>query len=113
MTHLDRTEVRSMINDVLMGWHSDTVSREVLTNIALDKIEKHLEKINNKVSEHEKIININLPHNISLCPQVVTIKKLEENMITGRALRTYIFAGFGIMGTLFSVGFIIYQIVIK
>lgn len=77
MTNKDRNEIKDMIHDILSGWHSETVAREEVTNMNLDSIKEHLKKINGKVSEHEKIINVNLPHNIALCPQRKIIMDLD------------------------------------
>jgi len=74
----ERSEVREMIQSTLSGWHEATVQREKLINISLNSIDAHLEKLNGKVSEHEKIINQNIPHTIALCPQAKTIEELKE-----------------------------------
>ena len=81
MTAKERIEVKELLHDILSGWQARTDSQIEVTNNSLSNIEVHLEKINGKVSEHEKIININLPHNISLCPQNAIINDLKTSMI--------------------------------
>ena len=103
MTIEERGEVRDMIHDILSGWEANTVAREEITNISLVKIDKHLEKINNKVAEHEKTINTNLPHNISHCSQTEIIKTLTDNMITSKTVKKTVYIGFGIIATLVTI----------
>lgn len=81
MTPNDRTEVREMIHSTLEGWEKATVARESMTLIALEKIEGHLRKINGSIASHDKIINANLPHNISLCPQAPVIEEIRDTII--------------------------------
>jgi hypothetical protein len=82
----DRTEVREMIHATLEGWEKATVAREIMTLKTLDKIEKHLDRMNGSIALHEKIINTNLPHNIALCPQAETIKEIRDVVIGEKAV---------------------------
>ena len=77
MTQKDRSEIREMIHGILSGWHATTTAQNDITNASLGDIKDHLIKINGKVVEHEKIINVNLPHNIALCPQKDIIEELK------------------------------------
>ena len=113
MTATDRTEVRQMIESTLKGWHSETVLREITTNKSLDNIDKHLASLNGKVAEHEKIINVNLPHTVTNCVQADAIKEIRDNMITGRAVRNAIIIGIASSGTLFSILFIVYKTLVE
>ncbi len=64
---------QQMIATLLNTWHSDTVIRETNIEKALDKIDKHLEKLNGKVVEHERLINqlkIDGVEHIIKCPVV-------------------------------------------
>ena len=68
-----------------------------------DEVNKKLDKLNGTVSGHEKIISENLPHDISHCSQAETIKKLEENMVSGKAVKKTIYIGIAILGTLITI----------
>jgi hypothetical protein len=81
MTQTDRSEVREMIKGILSGWHDSTVEREKLIYLSLNNIDSHLEKLNGKVSSHEKTILENLPHSIAHCPQTQTIKEIHDAMV--------------------------------
>lgn len=52
-----------------------------MTLIALERIEGHLKKINGSIVSHDKIINANLPHDISHCSQSETIKEIRDKII--------------------------------
>lgn len=82
MTVQDRTEVREMIHGILSGWQAQTTAQNDVTNASLDKIEKHLVRINGSIASHEKIISANLPHNVSLCPQEPIIKEIRDKIIS-------------------------------
>lgn len=113
MTTRDREEVRTMLEDILTGWRQGYENHISHTNLNLEKIEKHLEKLNGKVAEHEKIIDQNLPHNISHCPQSGTIKNLEDNMITSKALKTYLAGSVTVIAAIFSVIYVIFEIILN
>lgn len=113
MTLTDRNEVREMIVATLGGWHSETVIREVTTNKALDKIEKHLEQLNGKVAAHEKTLNQNIPHTIDKCAQSGAIQEIRDSMITGRAVARAIIIGISSTGALASILFILFEMFIK
>lgn len=61
--------------------------RDILMQQSLNKIDTHLEKLNGKVAEHEKIINQNIPHNISLCPQQETIVEIHDTVTKLSAIK--------------------------
>ena len=103
MTQKDRTEVREMITTTLSGFHSDTVLREITTNKSLDKIEKHLEKLNDKVAKHEETILKNLPHTIAHCNQKKVIQEIRDNMISRKAVIAAILIAIPLAGTIFGV----------
>jgi hypothetical protein len=103
MTAKDKVEVREMMNDIFGN--------------TLHNIEEHLKNSNGKLEihegkleEHGRIINQNLPHNISHCAQVGTIEKLKEDMISAKAIRNYIIAAFGVMGTVIGVIYVLFEI---
>ena len=81
MTQKDRSETREMIQVTLAGWHDSTVEREKLIYLSLNNIDSHLEKLNGKVSSHEKIILENLPHSIDHCPQTPVIKEIRDAVL--------------------------------
>ena len=60
------------------------------TNIALLKIEKHLETINGSVALHTKVIAENLPHREDLCPKKEIIDEIRDNMVSRKAIVTSI-----------------------
>ncbi len=61
------------------------------------EIRGRLDKLNGSVARHEKVINENIPHSIDHCPQAGTIKDLQENLITGKAIKKTIYIGFTII----------------
>jgi len=88
MTGEDRSEVREMIVTVLNGFHKSNVERDKQTELrekliyaSLNNIDGRLDKLNGKVSEHEKTILENLPHSIAHCNQSDSIKELHDAMI--------------------------------
>ena len=113
MTHRDRQETQAMLHDILSGWRAGYESHIEVTNLALQKIEKHLEKLNGTVASQQKIIDQNLPHNIAHCSQVKNIEELKENMITGKAIRNYIYGAIGIMGALTGILYVIFEILVR
>ena len=62
-----------------------------------------LDKITTKVDEHEKIITVNLPHNINLCPQREIIETLKENMINNNAVKKTIIVGVSVIVSLITI----------
>ena len=83
MTPQDRTEVREMLVSILQGWHSDTVIRETNTEKALNKIETHLEKLNGKVYEHEKLIGqlkIEGVQHLVNCPVAPKVEEITKDI---------------------------------
>jgi hypothetical protein len=54
--------------------------RDFVMQQSLNKIDEHLGRLNGKVAEHEKILNINIPHTIDRCPQNDTIMGLHDGM---------------------------------
>ena len=81
MTQTDRTEVREMIHGILSGWHAATTAQNDMTNQSLERIEKHLVKLNGSVAEHERVILENLPHSIDHCPQAPVIKEIRDAVL--------------------------------
>lgn len=103
MNQVDRGEVREMIHDILSGHQARIESQNVVINAGLERIEKHLIKLNGSVAAHEKIITQNLPHNISLCPQAENIKTLNDSMVTGKAIKGAIYRGIAITATIAGI----------
>lgn len=100
-----------MLEDILSGWKKGYEGLAISTNTSLISIEKHLEKLNGKVAEHERIINQNLPHNVSHCSQVETIRELQDNMITIKALKTYLAGTIAIISGVISAIYIIFDLI--
>lgn len=67
------------------------------------EIKGRLDKLNGSVARHEKVINEHLPHSIDHCPQAGSIKDLQENMITTKAIKKTLYVGFGIICALIGV----------
>lgn len=102
-----------MLHDILSGYQARNESAFDTFNLGLQKIDRHLEKLNGSVATHERIINQNLPHNIAHCSQAENIERLKENMITGKAIRNYIYGAIGIMGTLTGILYVVFEILIR
>jgi hypothetical protein len=113
MTAKDRSEIREMIHGILSGWEAATVAREEVTNVSLKGIEDHLGRINGTVGKHEKTINDNLPHTIANCAQKDTIQEIRDSMISAKAVRNAIVLSITATGTLFSILFILYKLLIE
>jgi hypothetical protein len=109
----DREEIRTMLHEVIDPWQKGREQTDRLMNISLNNIDHHLDKLNSKVAEHEKTINIHLPHTVQHCPQVEIIEKLKDNMISGKTIRNTIIGSIGLCGTLFGMFFIIYKVFIE
>jgi len=102
-----------MIHGMLSGWEANTISREEITNIRLGEISEHLKRINGTIAKHEKVINENLPHNITHCPQTERIKTLEDNQITTKAVKKTLYIGFTIICTLIAAVWAVIDLVIR
>jgi dsDNA-specific endonuclease/ATPase MutS2 len=74
------------------------------------EIKGRLDRLNGNVARHEKIINENLPHDVSMCTQSDAIKKLQDNMVTERAVKKTLYIGFGIICTLIGAIFAVVEI---
>ena len=74
-------------------------------------INARLDKLNGKVAEHEKIINQNVPHNISHCVQTKTIEEIRDNMITSKSLKRVSVTIIGSAASITAMVWIIIQIV--
>jgi hypothetical protein len=103
MTKEERTEIREMIHGMLSGWEANTISREEITNVRLGEISEHLKRINGSVAKHEKIINDNLPHNITHCPQAEKIAELDRNMISDKSVKKTLYTGIAIISTVVAI----------
>jgi len=106
MTKQDHIELRETIESTLKGWHNDIVLREVITNKSLDNIDKHLEKLNGKISAHEQFINVNKAN-------IETIPLIRDSIVSGKAVRNAIIIGITSAGTLFSIFFILWKLIIE
>jgi len=113
MTQKDRTEVRDMIHDILSGWEAKTESREEIINLNLIDIKDHLKKLNGTVASHTRIIADNLPHTIVHCPQAEIIEKLNNNMVSEKAVKKTVIMGVTIICTLITIIWGIMEIFIK
>jgi len=103
MNVADEKKTRQIFTD-LIAPHLVTQASDIKqTNITLLKIEQHLEKINNKVADHRKIINENLPHTIVHCSQIETIGKIRDNMISRKAIVSAIIIAIPLTGAIFGI----------
>lgn len=84
----ERSEIREMIHGALEGYVHDVMQQNTMTNLSLSKIDKHLEKLNGKIVEHEKIINENLPHGIIHCSQTKNIEGIKRYIENKRFLKS-------------------------
>jgi len=96
----ERTEVREMLHDILAGWQATNTAQADMTNLALGEIKEHLMKLNGKVADHEKLINIHLPHSVRNCVQTEVLEDLKKNMISGKAVRNSIILSIGSFASL-------------
>jgi hypothetical protein len=64
------------------------------------EVKARLDKLNDSVARHEKIINEHLPHSIAHCPQVKAIEELQDNMITSKAVKKTLYIALGVICTL-------------
>ena len=109
MTAQDRTEVRAMLNDVLLPY----LGEDGTIRTSLTRIDKYLEKLNGTVASHEKTINQNIPHTIAHCSQAETIKSLEANMITSAAVKKFFGWSVGIIVSIITILWGINEIFLK
>ncbi len=117
MTAKDRQEVREIFKDIMAGYMvsiqgyvSSNNAQYIATDGALDKIDKHLEKLNGTVAEHEKKILQELPHTIANCPQQDKIQNIRDNMVSNKAIQKAIYTGIIATGAIASILFILYQV---
>lgn len=113
MTKTDRAEVREMLHDILAGHQAKYESAINITNASLRDINTHLIKINGKVNEHDLIIIKNLPHTMTNCVQSETIREIKDNMISAMAVRKAIYKGIILTGTVVTIIYAIFEILIK
>jgi len=109
----DRDEIRAMMHDVIDPWQKESAKADTLINIALNNIDGHLDKLNSKVAEHEKIININLPHTVQHCPNVELIKTIEQEQLTWKRLRGVVVTTISAIGGILASIWIIYKLFIE
>lgn len=102
-----------MLHDILAGWQATNVAQADITNSGLAKIDTHLAKLNGKVAEHEKIINIHLPHTINDCVQSKTITEIRDNMVSAKSMQKTIRNSITATGGVISILFIIYKVFIE
>ena len=81
MNAADHKETRAMISDVLTPWLKASEDREKNIYLALNNIDRHLDKLNGKVSEHEKTILQNLPHTADHCAKANVIDEMHDAII--------------------------------
>ena len=124
MTQKDRSEVREMLHGILAGYQAMNESAIVVTNVKLENIDnslsegmggvhKRLDVLNGKVAEHEKTINIHLPHSVARCAQNGTIQAIRDNMITAKAVRNAIIIGISGTSGLIGIAFAIFKMFIE
>jgi hypothetical protein len=82
----ERNEVRTMMNDIIEPLRGEVLSQSKLTNLSLNNIDSHLEKLNGKVARHEKLINENLPHTTANCPQHTVIQEIHDALLSDDAV---------------------------
>lgn len=109
MEPIERNEVRDMIALHFETFRKELDRRDIVLLVSLERIDKHLEKLNGKILEHELKIANALPHTIANCPQQDKIIELRDNMLTTKSMKKTIYIAIGLMGTLFTISFIIYQ----
>lgn len=109
----DRDEIRIMLHEVIDPWQKEVEKRDKLINIALNNIDSHLDKLNGKVAEHEKAINIHLPHTIQHCPQVELINRLEQDRLTRQSLKNIVVTIIGSFAGLLTVAWLIFKLFIE
>lgn len=113
----DYTKIRQIMVDVLKP--SDKLHQERYENIqkSLNTIDNHLEKLNGKVADHEKILN-NITNETSLhvqndenymtnrhvtCPQISRIEELEKRRFIAVGIKQLIISALSIIAVMFSI----------
>ena len=102
-----------MLHEVIDPWQSAVDKNDRATNISLNNIDSHLDKLNSKVAEHEKTINVNLPHTIQHCPNIELIKTLEQEQLTWKRLRSVVVTTISAVGGILASVWIIYKLFIE
>jgi hypothetical protein len=88
MTAEDRTEVRTMLTDILAGPLEKINGQIKLVNSQLTDINVQTTKTNGTVTRHERLILENLPHTIVHCVQTKAIDQLREELIRGGTIKS-------------------------
>lgn len=116
----ERTEVRDMIHDILSGWNARTESYMYTTNDSLKNIADHLKTLNGTVAKHQTTIDQHLPHSEVHCVQKgkidtmeKTLVRLDEKVVTRKALNTTIWKLFGGLIAAGGLIFAIWEFIIK
>ena len=112
LTENERNEIRTMLHEVIDPWQSIVDRNDRETNITLNNIDSHLDKLNSKVAEHEKTINVNLPHTIQHCPQNALVQKLENDRLTRQSLKNIVVTVIGSFAGLLTVAWFVYKLFI-
>jgi len=112
LTENERNEIRTMLHEVIDPWQAIVDRNDRETNISLNNIDAHLDKLNSKVAEHEKVINVHLPHTIQHCAQSAIIDKLNQDMVTRHSLRNTIVTVIGSFAGLLTVAWFVYKLFI-
>lgn len=113
LTENERNEIRTMLHEVIDPWQQIVDRNDRETNISLNNIDNHLDKLNSKVAQHEKIINVHLPHTIQHCPQSEIIKELEQDMVTWKRLRGVLITSVGAFAGILTIIWMVYKLFIE
>jgi hypothetical protein len=114
MTREDKSELREIMHDIIAGYHAKVDAQGEITNERLKNIDNHLNKLNSEVASHEvKINEIDRKEALHVvnCPQTASIRKLEDNQLTTKAVRRWVVASIGITATVVTIIFTIFKIV--
>ena len=103
MTGADEKKTRQIFTDLIAPHIIQQASDIKQTNIALSKIEAHLDKQNGSLAAHEKIIAENLPHKSINCVQEKVIQEIRDNMISRKAVISAIIVGIPLAAAIFGV----------
>ena len=77
----------------------------------LEDIKTHLKTLNGKVAEHDRAINVNLPHSIKDCAQSDTIQEIRDNMVSSKAIKRAIVLTISLTGGVLGAIWVIVRLV--
>jgi RNAse (barnase) inhibitor barstar len=103
----EKKDLKDYMHTCMAGYHAKVDAQNLITNNTLKNIEIHLNNLNGKVAEHERIINeralvVNefenhIEHRFETCPQEKRIRNLEDTNLSTKSVKK-------VMGAMFAGG---------